>query len=266
MKIDKVVLYVVILFIGYGAILFLPRGSVPISVVYEEAELLSGIISLAALLDLVLTSPFLIIMFYYVHKAITEQEGAETSKPSQRKKDIIRFLFYGAAVVLVAGIVMHAVGNDLYELAGKPHPPVETVDIMIYWFDEVLGHKLIHFGLMAFMIGLMVVQYWHRVDPQYTKFQTVGLYFWAVVIGAVYIVATIEGQAGFDIMVLAIVLIAIILYYMKFKGLKIKENVFTHFFLIFLISMVLTAILYGIITGFKPGYPFFHQLSEIGWI
>ncbi|NVM29382.1 MAG: hypothetical protein HWN65_11130 [Candidatus Helarchaeota archaeon] len=265
MKIDKVVLYVIILFVGYGAILFLPRGYVPIPVAYETGELLWSSISLATLLDLVLASPFLIIMFYYVHKAITVQTSPETPKPSQRKKDIIRFLFFGAAIVMVAGIVMHAIANDIYRLLGIPKDtaPSGNLQVAVYWFDEVLGHKLIHFGIIAFIIGLMVVQYWHRMDSQYTKFQTAGLYFWAVAIGGIYMLATIEGQAGFDVMVISIALIAIILYYMRFKGLKLKENVFTHFVLIFLISMVLTAILYGVIFGLESGYPFFPQPTFI---
>lgn len=261
MKIDKVILYVVILFLGYGAILFLPRGSIAIPVAYEEGYVIWSSISLSAFLDIILTSPFLIIMFYFIHKAITEQKGAENSNPSQGKKDIIKFLFFGAAIMLVAGCIMHAVANELNGILGNPHPPSGALEILVYWFDEVLGHKLIHFGVMAFMIGLMVVQNWHRVDKQYTKIETIGLYFWAVVIGIIYMVATIEGQAGFDIMVIAIVLIAIILFCMIFKGLKLKENVLTHFILIFLISIVLTAIIYGIIFFplMAPGYPFFPQ-------
>jgi ABC-type sugar transport system permease subunit len=78
----------------------------------------------------------------------------------------------------------------------------------------------------------------------------------------VYALALIEGQAGFDFLVISLVLIVIILYCVKFKGFKLKNNVFTYFILIYLISTVISMIVYGVITGFKPGYPFFYQLSE----
>jgi hypothetical protein len=258
---NKIITYTIILFLGYGVIQFVPTGGIQLSipVIYETSEILWFNVPLSMLIDLICAPPFIIIMFYYIHKAITEQP--ETSQPSMKKKDIIKFLLFAAGVVVVAGIIMHAVANQLNGILGNPYPGYDLV-IAIYYFDEVLGHKLIHFGIVAFLIGGMITQYWHQKDSQLSRLDLFGLYFWPSAIGIVYALALVEGQAGFDFLVISVVLIVIILYCVKFKGFKLKNNVFTYFILIYLISTVISMIVYGCITGFKPGYPFFYQLSE----
>lgn len=264
MSLNKTILYMVILFVGYGLILFIPIGNIqiPIPVIYETAEIFWTQISLVTLLDIFITPPFMIIMFYYVHKSIITQPKS-SPEPSQHKKDILRFVFFGAAIILVSGIVIHASANVLNGILGNPVPPSDPLQAAIYFFDEVLGHKLIHCAIMTFLIGLMVVQYWHRSDPQLAKYDIAGLYVWPFAIGGVYAIAAIEGQAGFDLMVISIVLIIIIAYYVKFKGLNLKENLFTQYVLEFLIAIVIVALIWGLITGFIPGYPFFKQPSTL---
>jgi len=259
---NKIITYSIILFLGYGIIQFVPTGGIELSipVIYESSEIFWFNVPLSMVIDLIFAPPFIIIMFYYIHKAITEQPL--TSQPSMKKKDIIKFLLFAAGVVLVAGVIMHAVANEMNGILGNPKPPTTALQIAVYYFDEVLGHKLIHFGIAAFLIGGIITQYWHQKDPQLSRFELFGLYFWPSGIGIVYALALIEGQAGFDFLVISVVLIAIILYYIKFKGLILKDNIFTYFVLIYLISTVISIVLYGVITGFKPGYPFFYQLSE----
>ena len=259
MEYNKTIVYTCILYIGYGLLLFLPAGNVQIPVVYEDTSIYWTSISLGTLIDLSIAPIFMFCILYLIRKAIIEQPIPESSEPSQRKKDIIKFLLFGAGIVLIIGITMHAVANLFNGILNNPVPPTEPLHIAIYWFDEVLGHKLIHFGLYGVLIGLMILQYWHRKEINLSKPAKVGLYFWAAAIGAVYSLAGAEGQAAFDILVISIILSVVILYYVRFKGLKLKENPLTHFMLVFSVSIIITLIVYGIIAGFVPGYPFFLQ-------
>jgi len=265
MKFNKIILYLIILFTGYGAILFIPVGKINIAipVIYESSEILWTTLPLSMLLDILITPPFVLIMIYYIYKAITEQPLFNKAEPSQRQRDIIRILLYGAAIVFVAGVIMHAVCNQLNGILGNPKPPTSAFEITVYFFDEVLGHKLIHFALITFFIGLMFVQYWHRKKPELGRWEELGLYFWASIAGTIYAISAIEGQAGFDMLVISVCLCMIILYCLKFKGLNLRENIFTYFILVFLIALAVTTIIYGMIIGFKLGYPFFYQPSEL---
>ncbi|MHA1263960.1 MAG: hypothetical protein ACTSRS_01895 [Candidatus Helarchaeota archaeon] len=264
MKFNKIVNYTIILFLGYGIIQFLPRFvhfSIPIPVALETGTITWFNLPFSTFLDIVASSPFMIYMFYFIQRAITQEAGPQYIKPSEKKRRFIRVLLYGSAIVLVIGIVMHAVANQLNGILGNPVPPSTNFEIAIYWFDEVLGHKLIHFAIYAFFIGCFVLQYWHRREANLTKFGIAGMYFWAAAIGVIYSFAALEGQAGFDLMIFSIVLIGIILYYVRFKGLKLKENIFTYFALIFFVSLTITTIVYAIVflDQLVAGYPFFPQ-------
>jgi len=208
---------------------------------------------------MVIAPPFLLIMFYFVYKAVTEQNTSETTGPSEKKRKLVNNVLIWSGVVLVAGIITHAVANQLNGILGNPVPPTDPFEIAVYWFDEVLGHKLIHIGLFAFLIGCMVFQFWNRKDPQLSFIQVFGLYFWAAAIGVVWCFAAAEGQAAFDFMVISFIVILIILFYMKFRGLKLKENPLTHFVLIFMVSLIITGVAYGFYSGWLPGYPFLQQ-------
>jgi len=264
LKVIKWMLYLIIFFAGYTAILEIPSSwPIAIPVVLEDATIVSFELPLVTLLDIIITSPFAMIMFYYIHKSLITQPVSGDVKPSEMKKNILRGLLFGACISFIVGVIMHAVGNVLDGFEGNPVHPVGNLQIAIYFFDEVLGHKLIHAGIIAFLIGCMVLQFWHRNDEQLSKIDIFGVYFWPSAIGVGYMLALVEGQAAFDLLVVSIVLILVILYYIKFKGLKLIENRFTHFVLIFLIAIVVSTIVYGVITGFVPGYPFFQQPSRL---
>jgi hypothetical protein len=265
MKLIKSMVYLIIFFAGYGALLELPIGNITIMIpcVTETPEILWFGIPLVTLLDIIITPPFAMIMFYLIYKSLITQPTPDEAKPSDAKQNSIKVVLYGACICFIAGVIMHAVANVLNGFLGNPVPPVGNLQIAIYFFDEVLGHKLIHAGIFAFLIGGMVLQFWHRNDLHLSKMDLFGVYFWPSAIGAVYMLTLVEGQAAFDVLVISLVLIAIILYYMKFRGLKLSENVFTHFVLVLCVAIVVSTIVFGIITGFKPGYPFFHQLNEL---
>lgn len=258
--------YLIIFFAGYGALLELPIGSITIAIpcVLETTEIAWFEIPLVSMLDIIITSPFAMIMFYFIYKSLITQPIPD-AKPSEVKQNSIKVLLYGACISFIVGVIMHAVANSLNGMFVPPNPvpPVGDLQIAIYYFDEVLGHKLIHIGIIAFLIGGMVLQFWHRIDLHLSKVDLFGVYFWPSAIGAVYMLTLVEGQAAFDLLVISLVLIAIILYYIKFRGLKLSENVFTHFVLVLLVAIVVSTIVFGIITGFKPGYPFFYQLNEL---
>jgi len=264
LKLIKWMLYLIIFFVGYVAILELPSSlTITISYALETTVIVSFELPLVTLLDIIITPPFAIIMFYYIQKSLIIQPLSGDVKPSEMKKDIIRGLIFGACIVFIAGVIMHAVGNVLDGFEGNPPNPVGDIQIAIYFFDEVLGHKLIHAGIIAFLIGCMVLQFWHQIDEQLSKLDIFGVYFWPSAIGVGYMLALVEGQAAFDILVTSLALIAVILYYIGFKGLKLSKNRFTHFVLILLVAFVISAIIYGFITGFVPGYPFFKQPSRL---
>lgn len=259
--------YLIIFFAGYGAILEIPIGNITIMIpcVIETTEVLPFGISLVTMLDIIITSPFAMVMFYLIYRSLVVQPIPKEVAPSETKKGSIKILIYGACISFIIGVIMHAVANGLNGIQGNPVPTSTSgwLEIAIYYFDEVLGHKLIHIGIFAFLIGGMVLQFWHRTDPQLSKLDKFGVYFWPSAIGAVYMLTVVEGQAGFDVLVISLALIAVILYFIKFRGLKLSENVFMHFILVLAVAFVVAAIVYGLITGFKPSYPFFYQLNEL---
>ena len=265
MKINKTLVYTFILFVGYGLIQYIPTGglSIPIPVPFGELPPDYGMnwfnLPLSVFLDMVIAPPFILIMFYFIHKSITASPISEKSAPGEKTRNLINHVLIWSGVVLVAGIIMHAVANWINGVLGNPVPPTQPIEIAVYWFDEVLGHKLIHFAVFAFLIGCVVLQFWHRKDSELPIIQVIGIYFWASAIGVVWCLAAAEGQAAFDLMVISGIIIPISLYYMKFRGLKLKENPFTHFVLVFMAAIIITGLVYGFMTGWLPGYPFLQQ-------
>ncbi len=261
MQINKAIAFTIIFFLGYGIINFIPTFgiSLAIPVVTETTEVFWFNLPLSTFLDLVISPPFTIIVFYLIQKAIKQDPIANDPNPSQLKRKIIKFLLYSAGVVLVVGITMHAVANVLNGMLGDPVPPSSNLEIAIYWFDEVLGHKVIHCAISAFWVGCIVLQYWHRKEMKVPLYQLAGRYFWAIAIGAVIALAAAEGQAAFDLMIINIVFIAILLFLFLSKKLKLRENPLSYFLLIYFCSMVITVIIYGFISGWLPGYPFLLQ-------
>ncbi len=259
MEINKVLAYSTLLYLGYAFLLYVPTGAVSIPVVIETTEILWTSISIVTLIDLFAVPIYLIFMLNMIRGAISEHGFAEDSAPSQRKQDLVKILFHYATIILVTGISMHAVANVLNGFLSNPVPPGNSLEVAIYWFDEVLGHKLIHIGLYMFIVGLMIIQYWRRYDPNLKFYTVVVQYCYPILIGVFYSLAGAEGQAAFELLVISAALIGVILVYMKFKGLKLRENVFIHFVLILSITIIVTLIVYGFVTGFVPGYPFFLQ-------
>jgi hypothetical protein len=259
MEINKVLAYSTLLYLGYAFLLYVPTGSVSIPVVIETTEILWTNISIVTLIDLFAVPIYMIFMFNMIRSAITEHAFVEDSEPSQRKQDLVKILFQYATIILLTGITMHAVANVLNGFLSNPVPPSTDLQIAIYWFDEVLGHKLIHIGLYMFIVDLMILQFWHRYDPNLKFYTKVVQYCYPILIGVFYSLAGAEGQAAFELIVISAALIGVILVYMKFKGLKLRENVFIHFVLVLSITIIITLIVYGFISGFLPGYPFFLQ-------
>ncbi|MHA1300311.1 MAG: hypothetical protein ACTSO9_12890 [Candidatus Helarchaeota archaeon] len=135
--------------------------------------------------------------------------------------------------------------------------------IPAYFFDEVVAHKLEHFGLFGVYSGLALMQYWHPIENELEDRDFYLLIFLGGIYGVATMIALAEGQAAFEFLFISIGLLIFSIYKIKTLKIDLRKMPFLSFFVFFLLLIVIITPLWGLFTGFKSYYPFFYQMSEL---
>ncbi|MHC1591992.1 MAG: hypothetical protein ACXQS8_07890 [Candidatus Helarchaeales archaeon] len=261
MKINKIMLYIVLFFGLYGLILGLTYLPGKIFIPITLAESLNFQIAVASMnfgtfLELFLAAPVegVILLLLY-------EELMKKPRESEKYIPVIKILLAIFAASMFNGIGVHFAANLADTISG-PVTTATNKELLVYFLDEAVGHKLIHFGIF----GIFVILIWlHQIgDPERISRLDIILYvIAAVVIGIIFAFALIEGQAAFDLLILNGILIPTLLILNLKKRIDLRKNQVALFQISFssvqIIVIVIWWITTGLLFGFQPYYPFIFQ-------
>ncbi len=215
-----------------------------------------------------------ILLFLTFREVISQppETGTAAKLKPVGEATFIFFLF-----LFLSGLAMRYTGNELHVYTSLTTPsmllpiiPQANMYLLVYFFDEVLGHKLIYLGVVGFIVSVTILQNYHgyaysfkRAD--YALYGILGFIFGAG-IGA----SSVEGQAAFEILIFSASSFLVMIYlfatgrirFTENEANKTRSNPFYAFALLFLLGSVIAILTCGAYFGLKPLYPFFTQPSE----
>ncbi|MHA1146326.1 MAG: hypothetical protein ACTSRW_16440 [Candidatus Helarchaeota archaeon] len=261
MKINKTLLYLVLFFAVYGVILAIPylEGYLFIPITLAESftfQVVVMSIKLSTLLELFLVAPAtgtILILLY--------DEIRKSPCTSEKYLQILRILLVVFATTMYNGIGVHFAANFAESISGAVVNPANK-DLIIYFMDEIVGHKLIHFGMFGCFVVFLWLQYFHPQE-EIARLDIALHLVAAIIIGIVFAFALIEGQAAFDLLIMNSVLIGALIFSIKKYGIELRKNQVFLFELSFAATQIPVILIWWIITGmllgFQPVYPFIYQ-------
>ena len=180
-------------------------------------------------------------------------------------------LYVSFMILLIIGTVVHMVGNQLhayiYEIEETmvidPHTPLGNLKAGIYLWDEIIGHILIavgYFGMMYINVFFALIDEDNlRARNDEMVFITLG----GFLLGAGIAFGFIEGQAGYTFLYLAILLVVLIPIIMHKNKFHYHQKPFVYCALVLNIAYIVVIILFIVLFGVKPYYPYLYQPSEL---
>lgn len=261
MKINKTLLFTLLFYIVYGIILLIQRMPINIYIPITLAEAVPFqiewlSISLGKMSELFLLAPVsgIIVLFLY----------NELKKPSSTttKSDIyMKILLMVFLASFFSGIGFHFAANLAENISGAVVNP-SNKDLLIYFIDEIVGHKLIHIGIFGIFVSLLWINYARPQEPIPTY--DIGLNAVpAVIVSIIFTFAQIEGQAAFDFLIINIIFVIIVTVMFLKKKINARRQQLYVFELAFCATQIPFTIIWWIITGillgFQPWYPFIYQ-------
>ncbi|MBS7288538.1 MAG: hypothetical protein KIH01_07285 [Candidatus Freyarchaeota archaeon] len=215
------------------------------------------------------------ILLYLTFREVVSQPPETRTAARFKLAGEVTFIFF--FFLFLSGLAMRYTGNELHAYTSLTPPatllpitPQANTYFLVYFFDEVLGHKLIYLGIVGFIVSVTILQNYHgytwplkRAD--YALYGALGFLFGAG-IGA----SSVEGQAAFEIIIFSASSFSVMAYFLATKRMQLVEkspkgvrsNPFYAFSLLFLLGLITAILACGAYFGLKPFYPFFTQPSE----
>ena len=198
-------------------------------------------------------------------------DDLKTKNLEDNKITIYYLIFIIAIVIFSSGNIAHVLLNRLNADVIDDYN-TQSFYYMIYYIDEFLGHTLIMIG---FFIVLSEICFLHTLDLQKRletdEYSDILLRnkepFWNYIIGIGLGVGTaftyLEGQSAFLFLFLNPALCALVYIQSRKYGIKVKENGLLIMIILMTITFIISVLIWSIVTGIKPYYPFFYQNSEV---
>lgn len=220
-------------------------------------------------------------MFYLIFREILAQPP-ETER-TKRTQILVEIIFMVFIFIFVGGLGMHYVANELHVYTSLfslvlPYTPftidpltfTNNLNYLVYFFDEVLGHKLIFLGIFGFIVMGTILQTKHKYQRIFTRRDYFIYGFLGLLFGLGMGVSTVEGQAAFETIIFSASIIIIMLILLATKkvrlaetnGKTVKSTPFYPFSLLFFVGIVIAIIGCALYFGTMPAYPFFIQPSQ----
>nr|MDO8113370.1 hypothetical protein [Candidatus Sigynarchaeota archaeon] len=267
-------LFLVVLGSGYAFSEFISTPVVDIPfVITETGQAVTFSMSLGKILEIIAWSFGLILAGYLLierNLAIWEGQGMV----SVRKKDLIFHLFIIAGIMIATGNILHVYFNTLNGMVedfAETSFEGWTIFVLVYDIDEQVSHGLIHVGILLLIAMLLAAEPVNIQGDLTSKIakNTMFTMLLGFVMGAVQAFAALEGQAGILVLLgsWTIMLMVLVVHFRAgqrgFDTLRLFERPNLGFFACFIIAATITIIVWGLIFGFVPAYPFFKQPGDV---
>jgi len=202
------------------------------------------VISIGDFIDLALMAPFLAISSYLLYRII-----GSTSVLSKTKKRLLELLMILSFFLLFQGHGIHFAANSIHNLidqGGVVVPP--DIFNLVYFYDEILGHKISYFGLFGLIASGLSLGFAHA-PREISKLEIMLIGGLGLFLGLSLSVAFIEGQSIIELLILAVFVIAGILLHTRNRKLSFREIPYGTFILISMISMIIVSLVYASVFG-----------------
>jgi hypothetical protein len=200
------------------------------------------------------------------------REKIDPIKKRYEKRLFVVILYVFFMILLILGVLSHMIANQLnsyiHEIETEqiiiPNTPLGHLKSGIYLWDELISHILIGLGFY----GMLYVNSYLDLNSDGEKIRPIELFSIisaAVLIGAGTSLGFIEGQSGLIFLFFSVFLIFAIITIIKKNDLSYRKNPFVLCGLIMCVTYIITTVIFISFTGLKSYYPFFFQLSELGF-
>ncbi|MHA1799659.1 MAG: hypothetical protein ACTSVY_14525 [Candidatus Helarchaeota archaeon] len=279
MKYDKVSLAILLYLITWAISVFVPDllfGNatnpnalillVPVPV-QEQHQIFYLGIHLSTLFEFLLPAIFIPIMFHRIYFEMTKYQS--NMEDVSKYKKFIKIMLWGSLLVLMVGMGMHYVGDAIdTSLSLSPgdidYSAAAYPKLIAYFFDEVLGHKVMYAGMMLFLTTLTVYQMWHKRDKDRVIESNITLLSFPIyggLYGFAMAIAFMEGQSAFDYLIICFIqLIIILTYYFIYQKFSVNEfrlYPYIAFFIAMNAAIVITLLI--LLPTISFVYPFYPQ-------
>ncbi|MHA1727834.1 MAG: hypothetical protein ACTSWY_03800 [Promethearchaeota archaeon] len=182
-------------------------------------------------------------------------------KDDPDKKIQGRFSFLLGIILLNIGVSLHMVTNQLHEFTHlmsesfiESDPNLTYLSLGLYFWDEIVSHLLIGLGFFILVFCFLFVESKNYRSTSELKGWLIKLICIGVGLGIAY--GYIEGQAAVPFFFVCIILIPTTLF-------KRRKRPFHNATLLVCVGYIILVLVYGIITGVKPYYPYLKQIEEL---
>ena len=202
-------------------------------------------------------------------------KAAKENNPNFQEKIIFDYLILILLAIFVIGNSSHVIVNringkllddGLIQTVLRDDPTSKMADAykLIYFYDEYVGHLAMMVPL--FFIQIVLLRSQIHVPQDFKKLHPVEIALFlilSILNGAYNSYKQIEGQANIVLLILHLLLLPVILWLIWKKKYSIKNNPVLLFFLLQIIGFAICSIIWIIMTGLKPYYPFTYQPTEL---
>lgn len=213
---------------------------------------------------------FIPLSIYFIWREISKNKdkNSNISIKKSKNKDIVKLLIIGSLLMMFVGLGIHYVGDAIdTQLQWSPEDIDGTLNtfpkLIAYFFDEVLGHKILYLGMMGILTVLFIHQKQNPVrDEKFTTNLNLSLF---PLLGGIYGIALafsfMEGQSAFEFIFICIIQFSIsTIYLLKLNGnfvVKNRKYPFFSFYIVMNAAVFITLLFF--IPQISSVYPFFPQ-------
>jgi len=200
-------------------------------------------IRLGDLWDLIVGAPFIGLTAYKVYLTI-----GGTSALSGTRRRILEIFIAMSFILLFEGHGMHFAANSINNLAEGSIVSSNVRDL-IYFYDEILSHKILFAGIFNLLVAGNILQYVHRIVEDVSKKEVFFLVFSGFWLGVGLAFSAIEGQAPIESLI-ASSLIILSVYVIKVKYFSsLKKMPFLVFTLASSLAIIFVSLSYAAVLG-----------------
>ncbi len=231
-------------------------------------------IRVSDLLEIVTWSFGLVIAGYFLVAVNVETwEWNELLPP--RKRNMLSHTFTIAVLLMAGGNIIHVFFNQfngMVEDLASTNMDAWNLFVLVYFIDEHVSHAMLHIGIMLVLGIVIASEPIADLPGEVTSAKakiTMAAMLLGFAMGAIEVFAAVEGQCGLIVLFgsWAMLVVLLVVHYKRgdrsFDTLRPFERPYLGFLFCFVISATLVALLWGLIFGLWPAYPFFKQPGEI---